>query len=680
MLISTRRYNVRDDFIALPRWILAPLSLSSHKSAYLTINQYRPTEETKVPELVISAFPKELWGDLWRIQLQFEPGPGQVADLSKFLDERGLKILAFEAYEGGRYTEAEDATQFNSFHLIVSAHDYSSVNDGTSRSRIDSDFFRMRDLYDEMSVEFIHRLNFVNRKTPRLAIRRLSQHRILHRGDNVIEEIKIVSKEKSKLHLGSDHVLNREGDHILGFAFDFKRFPLNNNDHQAGQLAEHHAPMIVPIMPTADAHERLIRIIPDPQTSLGYVTVLSRLGDGPTAPTAVGTALRSLSANIIKVQIFHGLGTHARRLIESLESGEEWKEIQQSRANDVTQVDITFSWPPQERKHVVSEAGSSQPVGPLTSPHQAFWRNFEDELLNNLDVPGAHLRAIRVPRSDDWQRTFFVVRDELKPRVRNHRARPDQTLADRALKAIGELSDARHLKQSQVLAEGHLSQGRGEIEALQERELAKLTSKLQHIKRVALNQIEISKAVKGPSIFVSFSRNGAKLKDRLTDLSARLLGSQNISTGFDSYDETKLGAIWRAIAQCDAFIGIWTADYPLDESYTIAEKRVTPNAGELVWRQQRQGIPSPWLPFEWGMAVSLGKPYYLLVETSVPETYATHIAADTPHYLRAFSMTPERQAEDFNRVAEEALKAAVFRYFRRLGVISDFIDDVLHGS
>lgn len=346
MLISSRRYRVSNGFVHFPDWILAPLSLNEHQQAYVVVNDYLPSPKyPPIPEIVISAFPDDTWTDLWRIQTQFEPGMGRALDLNGFLLDRGLSILAYEVYEGSHGVEGNI---FNSFHLIVSAKEYKSPNDRDSGTRSERPFARLWDLEDDLGVHFAQKLNFQNRKIPRLHVRRLAQHRILARSNH--RGIRSVSLARHKVSIARGRSEPRIGFYSQDIDAELKK---TRGAFDFGQeLASKKG---VYITPTVDAYERFIRVLPlDVTCPIHFAHIVCNKDDA--VAVRVLSVLRLRDANIIKMQMRTGIGRWERSILQSLEKRSSLREgvaamnTEEGR-NNLMRMSITFSVDREHHEH-----------------------------------------------------------------------------------------------------------------------------------------------------------------------------------------------------------------------------------------------------------------------------------------------------------------------------------------
>jgi len=191
-----------------------------------------------------------------------------------------------------------------------------------------------------------------------------------------------------------------------------------------------------------------------------------------------------------------------------------------------------------------------------------------------------------------------------------------------------------------------------------EDEVVEIDSKIAHLRMVFLNQIYMNTRLSEPSIFISYSKNGAKLKKYIEGVVTKKFGKgmKIVSTGFDNTSApTKIEAIMGSIAESSGFLGVWAAEYPVD-SYGSGGQA---SPGARAW------LPSPWMPYELGMAVSMGKPYFLLVEDAVLPEFVLKVAGDTPHiFCESFGVDPRN--ESFGNAIDKALNGLWYRVVRKL--------------
>ncbi|MBV9990510.1 MAG: hypothetical protein JOZ72_04380 [Alphaproteobacteria bacterium] len=300
MLISERRYPVHDGFLGLHNQMLAPLSLNEGQAVYVTAAKFSPFPDDRsqtVPEIILSPFAPALWDDLWRVRIQFTPGFGRFAALTSFLNDRKVKVLSAEVYEGGD----KAYSQFNRFHLIVSAHDYASSNDGDVTARRERSFARLEDLEDRLAVRFIDDLYFHDRRFPRLTIRRLTQHRVLARDKHVSSVI------ASTISCRRD----AEGRKELGVAWSpglsaMVRAESGETPFLQGLMAIDPGDAAY-VMPTADIEERFIRIItPTRESPFHFIKFIGAADSA--AWRALTEAISRTRGNMVKLHLRTGIG------------------------------------------------------------------------------------------------------------------------------------------------------------------------------------------------------------------------------------------------------------------------------------------------------------------------------------------------------------------------------------
>ncbi|MBV9990511.1 MAG: hypothetical protein JOZ72_04385 [Alphaproteobacteria bacterium] len=222
----------------------------------------------------------------------------------------------------------------------------------------------------------------------------------------------------------------------------------------------------------------------------------------------------------------------------------------------------------------------------------------------------------------------------------------------------------------------------------QDPEKVKETSSRQdYLRRMALRRIGLSSRPKNDSIFISFSEGGERfakqIREEVRSRKVEVVGT----TGFDrEFDISKINEIWTSIARCDAFLGVWSGEHRLGAKQEKIE-RSDDSRGirDLLFDKSEHNIylPSPWMPVELGMALSLNKPWVLVVDKRVDRKFVLKICGDQHHMFEDWidetavegkglrrwlpsgnKLARRRRAEAYYRgMAKRACNSAIFRNY-----------------
>ena len=202
MLFSTKRRILNAGRIQLPSWIRAPLSLGENSEAVCYVDLTRTAERVDFLQGFISPFPRELWKDLWRIELEVEDKSGILSQVIQILNKHSIEILAAEGAEAS----------IGSYHImsiIISTQNYRSPRDGDANERAVNSAAMLKELEAEITVELIEFLRLSDRGSIKLKIRRLDAYWQISRkisGRDFTSSI----VNSSQIKNGSVHLLDGE--------------------------------------------------------------------------------------------------------------------------------------------------------------------------------------------------------------------------------------------------------------------------------------------------------------------------------------------------------------------------------------------------------------------------------------------------------------------------------------
>lgn len=210
-----------------------------------------------------------------------------------------------------------------------------------------------------------------------------------------------------------------------------------------------------------------------------------------------------------------------------------------------------------------------------------------------------------------------------------------------------------------------------------------------YLRRMAVRRIGLGRSSKNMSFFISYSkaqgrRFAEQFRAEVESKQAEVAGM----TGFDrEFDTSKINEIWTSIAHCDAFLGVWTGDHKLES--TQKRDRRSKESGavrSLLYPRSEDNkyLPSPWMPVELGMALSLNKPWLLVVDKRVDRDFVLKISGDIHHMFEDWvdetlvedgsvgsrvmigraQQDRQKAADDYYRkIAERARKAGIYRKY-----------------
>ncbi len=163
MLIQSSFSMVQGSVLHVPLWNRAPLNLSAGTRVFAAALL---DDSPVLPEIVVTTFPPDIWGDLWRIELDVYQSPGLLAQVLGLLRDQRVHILAAES-------TALDAGHVHAISLLADCRDYASNGDLTTDARSQMQRPELRDLHAYLAATFIKDFVFANGETPRLRVRRL---------------------------------------------------------------------------------------------------------------------------------------------------------------------------------------------------------------------------------------------------------------------------------------------------------------------------------------------------------------------------------------------------------------------------------------------------------------------------------------------------------------------------
>lgn len=123
------------------------------------------SSKTSLSELIITPFDALLWQDLWSIRMINRDEEGVLAKFADFLRERKINIV-------GMSSSTTDQGRNHASRLVVDCSNYSSEVDGDHTYRSATASAKLTRLEHDLALEFIHDLDFLDRKTPGISIYR----------------------------------------------------------------------------------------------------------------------------------------------------------------------------------------------------------------------------------------------------------------------------------------------------------------------------------------------------------------------------------------------------------------------------------------------------------------------------------------------------------------------------
>jgi hypothetical protein len=126
-----------------------------------------------MPELVISMIPPNIWGDVWRIEVDLVNSSGALARLVSLLESLNAHTVVAEA-------AVVDNGEKGTLSVIADLTQYSSPNDRASGDRVQSLRPALPDFQMRIGAEFVKDMYFHDGQNPRLRIRRIHSHYRLH--------------------------------------------------------------------------------------------------------------------------------------------------------------------------------------------------------------------------------------------------------------------------------------------------------------------------------------------------------------------------------------------------------------------------------------------------------------------------------------------------------------------
>lgn len=170
MLIHSSFTRVEGTSLRIPPSTHAPLNLGPRTRVFASL-MLSPV--AVLPELVLSPFPPEVWGDLWRLEMGAFNTQGLVARVLGLLARHRIRVLGAEA-------SVLDRGDQGAVSLLVDCREYTSDNDSTSAERAQLPHATLPDLYATLASEFIQDLVFTDSASPRLRVRRVDSHHRCH--------------------------------------------------------------------------------------------------------------------------------------------------------------------------------------------------------------------------------------------------------------------------------------------------------------------------------------------------------------------------------------------------------------------------------------------------------------------------------------------------------------------
>jgi hypothetical protein len=185
MILSARRTTIEGNVLDLPRWIRAPAYINQGQTVYITLDPEallnRPlqgaegtgTLNTGFLELVISLFPPEIWGDLWRLKMETYDRPGNLNRIFEILCRRQIEVLMSEG-------STNSNGQRHEMTFILAAHGYKSESDPKdSDARATRPTTSLQDLQDELIIELMDVLTLYPDGRPKVNVRRIQTYHSL---------------------------------------------------------------------------------------------------------------------------------------------------------------------------------------------------------------------------------------------------------------------------------------------------------------------------------------------------------------------------------------------------------------------------------------------------------------------------------------------------------------------
>jgi hypothetical protein len=171
MLIQSSFIELAEGSLLIPRWLRAPLALSSGTRVFLVPVGFSP--RLNASELVLSVYPPELWGDLWRLEADLREEPGALVRILEILDSFRIRVVTSETFSTGR-------RQHHSITMILDCSRYASARDLSSEERSNLPNPQLVGVYSQLAAELISLLVFTDRSTPRLRLRRIHSYHAIY--------------------------------------------------------------------------------------------------------------------------------------------------------------------------------------------------------------------------------------------------------------------------------------------------------------------------------------------------------------------------------------------------------------------------------------------------------------------------------------------------------------------
>lgn len=177
----------------------------------------------------------------------------------------------------------------------------------------------------------------------------------------------------------------------------------------------------------------------------------------------------------------------------------------------------------------------------------------------------------------------------------------------RPIFSLAEVNEAAAYVETELRNQGALAHDRADEEA--KRQVRMKRDLLAGIIQEA-SQLDLTPK----SVFVSLAGEFRKTHMVHIERFCSEAGFAKVHTGFDDdvHGDLKSGIMFK-IMESHAFLGIWSDDFHL-------------KGVRGAKAQQHKTAPRVWMPLELGMALVLGKPYYLILHEQTDSSYLSPVA------------------------------------------------------
>ena len=162
MLLKPELRSLNDRRIPVP-WASGSTEVDSRANNYLS--RLVLSDNSSVAELVLTPFPRQVWSDLWYVNLLNRETKGIVARFSDLMYRRNINIIGEDSsttLQGG----------YHSSRIALDCRGYSSTADGNHRERRANPDARLQRLQDELVLVLLDDLRFFSPSFPCIAIER----------------------------------------------------------------------------------------------------------------------------------------------------------------------------------------------------------------------------------------------------------------------------------------------------------------------------------------------------------------------------------------------------------------------------------------------------------------------------------------------------------------------------